>query len=53
VPMFFAALGIVDRRNSIYYLIFMQALGIAANVVLLVWEFNAGKSLPLMDLLVK
>jgi hypothetical protein len=50
VPLVFAALGIVDKRNFGYYLIIMQILGIAANIFLLAWEFSDGRSVPVLQL---
>ncbi len=50
IPMAFATFGIVDKRNTTYYLLFMQSLGVTANAVLLFWELKAAKNIPLFDL---
>jgi hypothetical protein len=50
VPILFAGLGIVDKRNLDYYLVLMQVLGIASNIFLLVGELNDGRTVPVLQL---
>lgn len=50
VPLVLSGLGMINRSGYWYYLIIMLLLGIAANVVLLKWEIDFDRSLPIIQL---
>jgi hypothetical protein len=50
VPVTLAILGIANKRNFKYYLLTMIILALLANVLLLIWEIDFDRSLPLFQL---
>lgn len=50
IPLALAVLGFVDKRHLLYYLFLMIVLAIVANALLLHWEIEFGRTLPLFQL---
>jgi hypothetical protein len=50
VPLTLAMVGIASHRNFRYFLLLMIVLSLVANVLLLKWELDFGRSLPLLQL---
>lgn len=50
IPIVLAILGIVNKKTFRFYLFSMLLLAIAANIALLNWEFDFGRSFPLFQL---
>lgn len=50
VPLILSAFGMLSRWRYKYYLIIMLCLGIVANVVLLKWEIDFNRQLPVIQL---
>lgn len=51
IPLALATIGIVSRRHFAFFLVLMITLAIIANFILLKWELDFGRSLPLLQLL--
>lgn len=51
IPIALAVIGISDRKRFGFYLILMMSLAITANIVLLKWELDFGRSIPIVQLL--
>ena len=50
IPIVLAALGIMDKKDLKYHILTMILLAIIANVILLKWEFDFDRTLPLIEL---
>ena len=50
IPLALAVFGIANKRNFKYYLFLMIFLAIAANILLLKWELEFDRTLPLFQL---
>lgn len=50
IPVTLAALGIVNKTYYKYYLVIMILLAVVANILLLKWEMDFGRSLPIIQL---
>lgn len=50
VPLVLSAFGMLSHARFKYYLIFMLVLGIAANIMLLKWEVDFNRNLPIIQL---
>ncbi len=50
VPGILAMISVFDRNNFRYYLFAMIALALLANILLLKWEIEFGRVLPLLQL---
>jgi hypothetical protein len=50
VPLILSVLGMVSRSRYKYYLIIMLCLGIVANIMLLKWEIDFDRQLPVIQL---
>ncbi len=50
IPVMLAVAGIYHKRRLTLYISVMLILGIAANVVLMKWELDFGRSLPIVSL---
>jgi hypothetical protein len=51
VPLLLAVFGLMSIGRYKYYLLSMQLFAIIANVVLLKWEFDFHRSLPVIELI--
>jgi hypothetical protein len=51
VPLLLAVFGLMSIGKYKYYLLWMQLLAIAANVLLLKWEFDFHRSVPIVELI--
>lgn len=50
IPLLLAALGIIDKKHFKGFLLLMISLAIVANIVLLKWEVDFDRTLPLLQL---
>lgn len=50
IPSVLSVLGMLSRTRYKYYLIVMIGLGMTANIVLLKWEIDFHRSLPIIQL---
>ncbi len=50
IPAILAVVGIFSRKLLPVYLCVMLSLGVAANIVLLKWELDFGRRLPIIEL---
>ena len=50
IPVLLATVGIMSRKRFKLYLLLMISLAIAANLILLKWEFDFGRTLPILQL---
>lgn len=50
IPVVLAVVGIADRKRLNLYLFLMIGLGIVANIVLLKWELDFGRTIPIIGL---
>jgi hypothetical protein len=50
VPALLAVVGILNKRRMSLYLCLMLTLGVAANALLLKWEFDFKRTFPIIEL---
>lgn len=50
IPVVLATVGVINKKHGIYYLLLMIVLGVIANLVLLKWELDFGRTVPLLQL---
>lgn len=50
IPLVLAWVGILGRNQIRFFLVVMILLALTANLVLLVWEIEFGRSIPLLQL---
>jgi hypothetical protein len=51
IPVVLGIVDILDKSRQQYYLLLMLVLPSIANVILLIWEFDFGRTFPLFQLL--
>ena len=50
IPFVLAALGALDKKDLKYHILVMMLLAIISNVILLKWEFDFDRTLPIIEL---
>jgi hypothetical protein len=50
IPSGLAIAGIISYKNYSFFLLIMILLGLAANIILLAWEIEFGRAVPLFQL---
>ncbi len=50
IPFVLAALGTLDKKDLKYHILVMMLLAIISNMILLKWEFDFDRTLPLIQL---
>lgn len=49
IPLFLATFGIINKEHFQFYLLLMIWLAIVANILLLKWELEFGRSIPVLQ----